>query len=99
MCWHNSALTIARAIGMVQGSGLFFEVLGMSTPTLRHSQRVVSLIDYCSLPSADRGFELDIKLADDPKLALQSYGSYHYDALILFAPKAESKYMVKKLLC
>ena len=43
---------------------------------------------------ADRGFELDIKLADDPNLALQSYGSYHYDALILFAPKVESKFII-----
>uniref|UniRef100_A0A7I4CPW3 Dolichyl-diphosphooligosaccharide--protein glycosyltransferase 48 kDa subunit n=1 Tax=Physcomitrium patens TaxID=3218 RepID=A0A7I4CPW3_PHYPA len=39
---------------------------------------------------ADRGYELDVKLATDPKLTLQSYGSYHYDALILFAPKVES---------
>lgn len=41
--------------------------------------------------NADRGFELDIKLADNPKLALQAYGEYHYDALILFAPHIESK--------
>ena len=50
--------------------------------------------EWCWLSCADRGFELEIKLADDPNLALQSYGSYHYDALILFAPKVESKYVL-----
>ncbi|KAL6494773.1 Dolichyl-diphosphooligosaccharide--protein glycosyltransferase 48 kDa subunit [Orobanche gracilis] len=33
-----------------------------------------------------RGFDLDFKLADDPKLALQRYGQYLYDAVILFSP-------------
>ncbi|KAK6159437.1 hypothetical protein DH2020_006751 [Rehmannia glutinosa] len=33
-----------------------------------------------------RGFDLDFKLADDPKLALQRYGKYLYDAVILFSP-------------
>ncbi|KAK9286013.1 hypothetical protein L1049_025216 [Liquidambar formosana] len=36
-----------------------------------------------------RGFELDFKLADDPKITLQRYGQYLYDALILFSPTAE----------
>lgn len=35
---------------------------------------------------ADRGYELDFKLADDASLALQKYGEYLYDALIFFAP-------------
>ncbi|KAG7035106.1 Dolichyl-diphosphooligosaccharide--protein glycosyltransferase 48 kDa subunit [Cucurbita argyrosperma subsp. argyrosperma] len=33
-----------------------------------------------------RGFDLDFKLADDPKISLQRHGRYFYDALILFAP-------------
>jgi hypothetical protein len=38
-----------------------------------------------------RGFDLDFKLADDPKLSLQRYGQYLYDELILFFPSIESK--------
>jgi hypothetical protein len=46
-----------------------------------------------------RGFDLDFKLADDPKLALQRYGQYLYDGLILFSPSIESKLLNwKKLL-
>ncbi|KAK2986843.1 hypothetical protein RJ640_011068 [Escallonia rubra] len=37
----------------------------------------------------NRGFELDFKLADDPKLALHRYGQYLYDALVLFCPAAD----------
>ncbi|KAK3033842.1 hypothetical protein RJ639_034260 [Escallonia herrerae] len=37
----------------------------------------------------NRGFELDFKLADDPKLALHRYGQYLHDALILFCPAAD----------
>ncbi|OVA03224.1 Dolichyl-diphosphooligosaccharide--protein glycosyltransferase subunit WBP1 [Macleaya cordata] len=33
-----------------------------------------------------RGFDLDFKLADDPKLTLKRYGQYLYDGLILFSP-------------
>lgn len=33
-----------------------------------------------------RGYDLDFKLADDPKLALQRYGQYLYDAAIIFSP-------------
>ncbi|XP_039002772.1 dolichyl-diphosphooligosaccharide--protein glycosyltransferase 48 kDa subunit-like [Hibiscus syriacus] len=36
-----------------------------------------------------RGFDLEFKLADDPKIALQRYGRYLYDALILFCPSVE----------
>eukprot|EP00899_Mesostigma_viride_P002733 jgi/Mesvir1/12460/Mv00614-RA.1 len=37
---------------------------------------------------SDRGYELDIKLADDD-IALQEYGNYLYDKLVLFAPTIE----------
>ncbi|KAI3936259.1 hypothetical protein MKX01_004088 [Papaver californicum] len=33
-----------------------------------------------------RGFELDFKLAEDPKLTLKRYGKYLYDGLVLFSP-------------
>lgn len=36
-----------------------------------------------------RGFELEFKLADDPKISLQRYGQYLYDGLILFSPTIE----------
>ena len=36
-----------------------------------------------------RDFDLDFKLADDPKIALQRYNQYLYDALILFCPSIE----------
>ncbi|XP_054776431.1 dolichyl-diphosphooligosaccharide--protein glycosyltransferase 48 kDa subunit [Prosopis cineraria] len=36
-----------------------------------------------------RGFDLDFKLADDPKISLQRYGQYLYDGLILFCPTIE----------
>jgi oligosaccharyltransferase complex subunit beta len=33
-----------------------------------------------------RGFDLEFRLADDPKLSLHRYGQYLYDGLVLFAP-------------
>ncbi|XP_021718509.1 dolichyl-diphosphooligosaccharide--protein glycosyltransferase 48 kDa subunit-like isoform X1 [Chenopodium quinoa] len=37
-----------------------------------------------------RGYNLDFKLSDDRKIALQRYGHYLYDGLILFSPSADS---------
>lgn len=45
------------------------------------------VLEWC----ADRGYELDFKLADDASLALQKYGDYLYDALIFFAPTFDGK--------
>ncbi|KAM6591600.1 hypothetical protein CsatA_014205 [Cannabis sativa] len=65
-------------------------------PTAR---RLLVLLDDFSLRSThsiffnslkSRGFELEFKLADDPKLALQRYGQYLYDGLVLFSPSTES---------
>ncbi|XVE66681.1 hypothetical protein DITRI_Ditri08aG0097900 [Diplodiscus trichospermus] len=65
------------------------------TPTDR---RVLVLLDDFAIKSShslyfnslkSRGFDLDFKLADDPKIALQRYGHYLYDALILFCPSIE----------
>jgi len=38
---------------------------------------------------SSRGYALDFKLADDPKIGLKRYGQYLYDGLILFAPSAD----------
>jgi len=63
-------------------------------------RRLLVLLDDLSLKSShsiffnslkSRGFDLDFKLADDPKLAVQRYGQYLYDGLILFSPSIESK--------
>jgi len=63
-------------------------------------RRVLVLLDDVSLKSShsiffttlkSRGFDLDFKLADDSKLALQRYGQYLYDGLIIFAPSTERK--------
>ncbi|KAL0365485.1 UNVERIFIED_CONTAM: Dolichyl-diphosphooligosaccharide--protein glycosyltransferase subunit [Sesamum angustifolium] len=61
-------------------------------------RRVLVLLDDFAIKSShslyfksleSRGFDLDFKLADDPKLALQRYGQYLYDAAILFCPTVE----------
>ncbi|KAL9400915.1 hypothetical protein Peur_004764 [Populus x canadensis] len=60
--------------------------------------RLLVLLDDLSLKSShsiffnslkSHGFDLDFKLPDDPKLALQHYGQYLYDDLILFSPSIE----------
>ncbi|OIW08703.1 hypothetical protein TanjilG_03379 [Lupinus angustifolius] len=65
------------------------------TPSER---RVLVLLDDFALKSShslffnslhSRGFDLDFKLADDPKIAIQRYGQYLYDALILICPTVE----------
>jgi oligosaccharyltransferase complex subunit beta len=63
-------------------------------------RRLLVLLDDLPLKSShsiffnslkSHGFDLDFKLADDPKLSLQRYGQYLYDELILFFPSIESK--------
>ncbi|XP_050234948.1 dolichyl-diphosphooligosaccharide--protein glycosyltransferase 48 kDa subunit-like [Mercurialis annua] len=67
-------------------------------PDSPNDRRVLVLLDDFALKSShslyfnslkSRGFNLDFKLADDPKISLRRYGKYHYDALILFCPFAE----------
>lgn len=64
------------------------------------SRRILVLLDDAALKSShsiffaslrSRGFDLDFKLADDPKIALQRYGHYLYDGLIVFSPATERK--------
>ncbi|KAJ6958931.1 hypothetical protein NC653_037255 [Populus alba x Populus x berolinensis] len=65
-------------------------------------RRLLVLLDDLSLKSShsiflnsikSRGFDLDFKLAYDPKLALQRNGQYLYDGLILFSPSIENVFM------
>ncbi|PON76882.1 Dolichyl-diphosphooligosaccharide--protein glycosyltransferase 48 kDa subunit [Parasponia andersonii] len=68
------------------------------SPEKPTDRRVLVLLDDLALKSShslffkalqSRGFELDFKLADDPKVGLQRYGQYIYDALILFSPTVD----------
>ncbi|XWS54636.1 hypothetical protein CRYUN_Cryun10bG0105600 [Craigia yunnanensis] len=68
------------------------------SPETPIDRRVLVLLDDFAIKSShslyfnslkSRGFDLDFKLADDPKIALQRYGQYIYDALILFCPSIE----------
>ncbi|KAE8687706.1 Dolichyl-diphosphooligosaccharide--protein glycosyltransferase 48 kDa subunit [Hibiscus syriacus] len=68
------------------------------SPEIPTDRRVLVLLDDLAIKSShssyfnslkSRGFDLDFKLADDPKIALQRYGQYLYDALILFCPSVE----------
>lgn len=71
------------------------------SPEKPSDRRILVLLDDFALKSShslyfkslqSRGFDLDFKLADDPKIALQRYGQYLYDALILFCPTIERKF-------
>ncbi|MBA0601653.1 hypothetical protein Gorai_004825, partial [Gossypium raimondii] len=68
------------------------------SPESPTDRRVLVLLDDFAIKSShslyfnalkSRGFDLEFKLADDPKIALQRYGQYLYDALILFCPSVE----------
>jgi len=69
------------------------------SPESPSSRRVLVLLDLALKSShsdffkslQSREFDLDFKLADDPKIALQRYGQYLYDGLILFCPSTERK--------
>ncbi|KAL9273430.1 Dolichyl-diphosphooligosaccharide--protein glycosyltransferase 48 kDa subunit-like protein [Drosera capensis] len=65
------------------------------TPTAR---RILVLVDDLAIRSThalyfksltSRNYDLEFRLADDPKLALQRYEQYLYDGLILFCPTVE----------
>ncbi|CAN6680280.1 unnamed protein product [Malus baccata var. baccata] len=75
-----------------------FVCLSFSPESPTH-RRLLVLLDDHSLQSShsiffhsltSRGFDLDFKLAEDPKLSLQRYGQYLYDGLVLFSPSAHS---------
>ncbi|KAJ7967356.1 Dolichyl-diphosphooligosaccharide--protein glycosyltransferase 48 kDa subunit [Quillaja saponaria] len=61
-------------------------------------RRILVLLDDFAIKSShslyfkslqSRGFDLEFKLADDPKIGLHRYGQYLYDGLILFSPTIE----------
>nr|CAD1834462.1 unnamed protein product [Ananas comosus var. bracteatus] len=85
----------ALFLAMIAVLPLICSCFSADSPTDR---RVLVLVDDLALRSShslffnslqSRGFDLDFKLADDPKLSLQRYGQYLYDALILFAPSTQ----------
>ncbi|XP_073286718.1 dolichyl-diphosphooligosaccharide--protein glycosyltransferase 48 kDa subunit-like [Primulina huaijiensis] len=77
----------------------FFATLCSSfSPESPTDGRILVLLDDFALKSSHslffkslqtRGFDLDFKLADDPQIALQRYGKYLYDGLILFSPTVD----------
>lgn len=69
-------------------------------------RRVLVLLDDLAIKSShslyfrslqSRGYDLDFKLADDPKIGLQRYGQYLYDRLILFCPATEREFFVAQI--
>lgn len=65
------------------------------TPENPTNKQILVLLDDSSIKSShsvffnslqQRGYSLDFKLADDPKISLNRYGQYLYEALILFSP-------------
>ena len=71
------------------------------SPERPSDRRVLVLLDDFAIKSShslffnslkSRGFDLQFHLADDPKIALQRYGQYLYDALILFSPTIEREF-------
>ncbi|KMT08495.1 hypothetical protein BVRB_6g137840 isoform A [Beta vulgaris subsp. vulgaris] len=81
---------------------IFSLLLSLSTafdPEKPSDRRLLVILDDASLNSShsiffnslkSRGYILEFKLADDRKIALQRYGHYLYDGLILFSPSAET---------
>ncbi|XP_010547491.1 PREDICTED: dolichyl-diphosphooligosaccharide--protein glycosyltransferase 48 kDa subunit [Tarenaya hassleriana] len=89
---NSSGFLAAISLLLLPALCLTFSV---ENPTDR---RLLVLLDDLSLKSShsvffnslkSRGFDLDFKLAEDPKLALQRYGQYLYDGLIIFAPSTD----------
>lgn len=86
---------ILISIALISFLPLLCNSFSTENPTDR---RILVLLDDVGIKSShslyfkslqNHGFELDFKLADDPKIALQRYGQYLYDALILFCPTIE----------
>lgn len=82
-------LTILALVLLTTTHSLSFS---LENPTDR---RILVLLDDFAIKSShslffsslrSRGYNLEFKLADDPKIALQRYGQFLYDGLIVFAP-------------
>ncbi|KAH0459446.1 hypothetical protein IEQ34_012260 [Dendrobium chrysotoxum] len=71
------------------------ESFSAENPTDR---RLLVLVDDLAIRSShslffkfleSRGYVVEFRLADDPKLALQRYGHYLYDGLVIFSPSVQ----------
>ncbi|XP_074313307.1 dolichyl-diphosphooligosaccharide--protein glycosyltransferase 48 kDa subunit-like [Silene latifolia] len=95
---HSKTSTMAKTIIILT------IILLISTKSLSFSpenpsdRRILVLLDDFAIKSShyiyfnslsSRGYSLDFKLSDDPKLALKRYGQYLYDGLIIFAPSVD----------
>ncbi|CAM8888845.1 unnamed protein product [Rhodiola kirilowii] len=81
-------------------SAISGSVFSTDNPTDR---RILVLLDDFAIKSSHsmyyeslqaRWFELDFKLADDPKIALERFGEYFYDGLVILAPTIELKLLL-----
>ncbi|KAG9136907.1 hypothetical protein Leryth_020010 [Lithospermum erythrorhizon] len=86
---------MVRSLLIVSVISLVVALSDTFCPENPSDRRVLVLVEDLAIKSShslyfksisSRGFELEFKLADHPKLSLQRYGHYLYDALILFAP-------------
>ncbi|KAK8944137.1 Dolichyl-diphosphooligosaccharide--protein glycosyltransferase 48 kDa subunit [Platanthera zijinensis] len=71
------------------------ESFSADNPTDR---RLLILVDDLTIRSShslffksleSRGYSLEFRLADDPKISLQRYGHYLYDGLVIFSPSVQ----------
>ncbi|KAK9691126.1 hypothetical protein RND81_09G177500 [Saponaria officinalis] len=94
----------AKTSTMAKNVAIFTIFLLITTQSLSFSpenpsdRRILVLVDDFAVKSShsiyfnslsSRGYSLDFKLADDPKLALQRYGDFLYDGLIIFSPSVD----------
>ncbi|KAJ6846653.1 dolichyl-diphosphooligosaccharide--protein glycosyltransferase 48 kDa subunit-like isoform X3 [Iris pallida] len=88
----NLLQTLAVSLTLIPLFPYLSHSFSSETPTDR---RILVLLDDPAVRSShssffsslsSRGFDLDFRLADDPKLSLQRYGQHLYDALVLFCP-------------
>ncbi|XP_021757923.1 dolichyl-diphosphooligosaccharide--protein glycosyltransferase 48 kDa subunit-like isoform X2 [Chenopodium quinoa] len=78
---------------------LLFSLSTAFDPVKPTDRKILVILDDASYKSShsiyfnslqSRGYNLDFKLSDDRKIALQRYGHYLYDGLILFSPSSDS---------
>ncbi|KAL2905608.1 Dolichyl-diphosphooligosaccharide--protein glycosyltransferase 48 kDa subunit [Bienertia sinuspersici] len=98
----KKTLTMAKLSLSLFYFTVFSLLLSLSTsfdPENPSVRRILVIFDDASLKSShsiffnslqSRGYNLDFKLSDDRNIALQRYGRYLYDSLILFSPSADS---------
>ena len=96
------SVTMVVSIRLITLSVLFlFPIFSLGySPESPTDWHILVLVDDLAIKSShsilfktltDHGFDLDFKLAHDPKLTLQRYDEYLYDGLILFTPSVDSK--------